>query len=188
MLLRGKERRSAFTSRSSRIPSDTLLDRRRKHFVTSRVQSSFHEISVIKSPTACALRVEAQQPLLHELNDSFRYGSRRLRSGCIQRVPRRNEDVMDQRQMLHMPRVESHDVAIAETTLQRQNAALREDNEDLRASALWWKALYEEALHRYADLESSPKRRIASRVDARFSMASSSAAHAHRAGATTRPL
>lgn len=95
---------------------------------------------------------------------------------------------MDQRQMLHMPRVESHDVALAESTLKRQNAALLEDNEDLRASALWWKALYEEALRRYADLESSPRRRIPSRVDARFSMASSSAAHAPRSGAATRPL
>ncbi len=72
--------------------------------------------------------------------------------------------------------------------LQRQIAALREDNEDLRASALWWKALYEEAQRRCADLESSPRARPSARVDPRFSMTSSSSAHASRPGATTRPL
>jgi hypothetical protein len=80
---------------------------------------------------------------------------------------------MDKRQMLDMPRAESQDVAIGEqSTLQRQNAALLEDNEDLRASASWWKALYEEALRRYADLQSSPKPRVTSRVDVRFPMSS----------------
>jgi len=72
--------------------------------------------------------------------------------------------------------------------LQRQIAALREDNEDLRASALWWKALYEEAQRRYADLENSPKARPSARVNPRFRMTSSSSAHASRPGATTRPL
>jgi len=96
---------------------------------------------------------------------------------------------MDERQMPDMPRVESDDVAIAEeSTLQRQNAALLEDNEDLRASAIWWKALYEETLRRYADLESSPKGRVTSRVEVRFPMRSSSPAHATRAGAATRSL
>lgn len=103
---------------------------------------------------------------------------------------------MDEGQMLDMPRVESPDVAIDEdftlqrqnAALQRQNAALLEDNEDLRASALWWKALYEESQRRCADLESSPKARVTSRVDVRFPMPSSSPAHAPRPGATTRPL
>jgi len=96
---------------------------------------------------------------------------------------------MDERQMPDMPRVESDDVAIAEeSTLQRQNAALLEDNEDLRASAIWWKALYEETLRRCADLESSPKARVISRVEVRFPMRSSSPAHATRAGAATRSL
>jgi hypothetical protein len=103
--------------------------------------------------------------------------------------PRRNEDVMDKRQMLDMPHAESRDVTThEESTLQRQIAALREDNEDLRASALWWKALYEEAQRRCADLESSPKARASSRVDVRFTMPSSSPAHPPRPGATTRPL
>lgn len=63
---------------------------------------------------------------------------------------------MDKRQMLDSPRVESQDVVTDEEStlqrqiaaLQRQIAALREDNEDLRASALWWQALYEEAQRR----------------------------------------
>ena len=101
---------------------------------------------------------------------------------------------MDRRQMLDTPRVESHDVAIAESTLQHQNAALQrqsaallEDNEDLRASALWWKALYEEALRRCTDLESARKARVSSRLDARFPMPSSSTTHAPLPG-VTRPL
>ena len=102
---------------------------------------------------------------------------------------------MDKRPMLDVPHLES-DVATEEKSilprqnaaLQRQIAALREDNEDLRASALWWKALYEEAQRRCADLESSPKARTSAHVDPRFRMTSSSSAHASRPGATTRPL
>ena len=63
---------------------------------------------------------------------------------------------MDKKQMLDNPHVESLDVVTDEeftlqhqiAALQRQIAALREDNEDLRASALWWQALYEEAQRR----------------------------------------
>lgn len=60
--------------------------------------------------------------------------------------------------------------------LQRQVAALREDNEDLRASALWWKALYEAAQRRCAHLENSPRARIISHVDQRFTMTPSTSA------------
>jgi hypothetical protein len=103
---------------------------------------------------------------------------------------------MDKTHMLDMPHVESQDVAADEgcsllrqnAALQCENAALREDNADLRASALWWKALYEETQRRCADLESAPKSRVSPRVDARFAMPSSSAAHAPRAGAPTRSL
>jgi len=103
---------------------------------------------------------------------------------------------MDKREMLDMPHVGVQDVATDEEStprhqnaaLGRQVAALREDNEDLRASALWWKALYEEAQRRYADLENSPKARPSARVNPRFRMTSSSSAHASRPGATTRPL
>jgi hypothetical protein len=96
---------------------------------------------------------------------------------------------MDKTQMLDMPHLVSQNVATAEeSTLQRENAALREDNEDLRASALWWKALYEEAQRRCADRESSPKVRLSARVDPGFTMTSSPSAHASRPGATTRPL
>jgi hypothetical protein len=42
---------------------------------------------------------------------------------------------------------------VASQNLVNDEAGLLEDNEDLRASALWWKALYEEAQRRYADLE-----------------------------------
>jgi hypothetical protein len=139
---------------------------------------------------------EKRDTVFRELNDSFRYtGVCVCRSGCIQRVPRRNEDVMDERQLLDTPYVESHDVIDEESTSQRQNAALRrqnaallEDNEDLRASALWWKALYEESQRRCADLESSPKARVTSRLDVRFAMPSPSPARTPRPGATTRPL
>ena len=72
--------------------------------------------------------------------------------------------------------------------LQRQNAALLEDNEDLRASALWWKALYEEAQRRQADPESSAKARVTSRVERRFPMSSPSPARGPRPGAATRRL
>jgi hypothetical protein len=75
-----------------------------------------------------------------------------------------------------------------QSALQRQNAALLEDNEDLRASALWWKALYEEAQRRHADLETSTKARVTSRVEVRFPMSSPSPAHAPRPGAATRRL
>ena len=109
---------------------------------------------------------------------------------------------MDKKQMWDNPHVESRDGATDdESTLQRQIAALqrqiavlqrqiavlREDNEDLRASALWWQALYEEAQRRCADLESSPKARASSRVDQRFRMPSSTP-DAPRSGAETRPL
>ncbi len=92
---------------------------------------------------------------------------------------------MDKRHMLDMPHAESHDVGTDEESTLRQNAALRrqiaalsEDNEDLRASALWWKALYEEAQRRCADLESSPKARSGSRLDQRFRMTPSTPARA----------
>jgi hypothetical protein len=67
---------------------------------------------------------------------------------------------MDQTQMMN-------------AALQRQNDALRDDNEDLRASALWWKALYEEAQRRCVGLESTPKARVTPRSDARPPMPSS---------------
>jgi len=102
---------------------------------------------------------------------------------------------MDKREMQDMPHVHAQDVATDEgstlhhqnAALRRQVAALREDNEDLRASALWWKALYEEAQRRCADLESSPKARVSTRVD-RFTMTSSPAVHAPHPGANTHPL
>jgi len=73
--------------------------------------------------------------------------------------------------------------------LQRQIAALREDNEDLRASALWWIALYEEAQRRCAPLENSPNARAISHVDQRVTMTPSpSAACVASPDATTRRL
>ena len=95
---------------------------------------------------------------------------------------------MDERQM-HTPHVESQDIGVdEESALRRQNAALLEDNEDLRASALWWKALYEGVQRRHVDVESSPKARMTSRVDVRFAMPSSAPAYAASPGAATRPL
>jgi hypothetical protein len=74
--------------------------------------------------------------------------------------------------------------------LRRENADLREDNEDLRASALWWKALYEEALRRLADPETSPKGRASSHTDVHLRVKSPGESGASRAGAAeiSRPL
>ena len=95
---------------------------------------------------------------------------------------------MDEEHIVDPSRAGSQDVAINEEStrkrqnaalerqnaaLQRQNAALLEDNEDLRASALWWKALYEESQRRQTDMESSPKARVGSRLDVRFPRPSS---------------
>ena len=102
---------------------------------------------------------------------------------------------MDKTQMLDTLHARTQDVVMDEEStlqrqiaaLQRQIAALSEDNEDLRASALWWKALYEEAQRRCADREGLPKARPIARVDARFPMASSTPAHTPRP-AVTRAL
>jgi hypothetical protein len=100
-----------------------------------------------------------------------------------------DEDVMKKRQGPDVSHVESHNCLIDEhSALQRENAALLEDNEDLRASALWWKALYEESQRRCADLESSTSARVTSRVELRFRVPSSGRAHAPRPGAATRRL
>jgi hypothetical protein len=96
---------------------------------------------------------------------------------------------MDERQRRGMSHVESHGFLIDEqSALQRQNAALLDDNEDLRASASWWKALYEEAQRRCADLESVTNARVTSPVEVRFPMPSSSPAHTAHPGAATRRL
>jgi len=103
---------------------------------------------------------------------------------------------MDKTQKLDTPHARTQDVVIDEESafelqiaaLQRQIAALREDNEDLRASALWWKALYDEAQRRCADFEGLPRARATARVDPRFPMTSSRAAHAPRSTAIRRPL
>jgi hypothetical protein len=77
---------------------------------------------------------------------------------------------MNQKQMPDDARVGSQNPVHDEVSVLRdQNAALREDNEDLRASALWWKALYEEAQQRCIDLESSLKPRLSSRNGHSFS-------------------
>jgi hypothetical protein len=101
-----------------------------------------------------------------------------------------DEDVMENKKMLDRPHVGSqHVVTDEESTLHHQNAALREDNEDLRASALWWKALYEEAQRRCADMESSPRVRVSSLMEVRFPrMRPSNPTRAARPDTTTRPL
>jgi hypothetical protein len=101
-----------------------------------------------------------------------------------------DEDVMNKKQRPDVSYVESPDLLSDEhSTLQRQHAALLEDNEDLRASALWWKALYEESQRRCADLESSTRAtRVTSRVELRFPLRSSASARAPRRGAATRRL
>jgi hypothetical protein len=77
-----------------------------------------------------------------------------------------------------------------ESRLRRENAALRDDNEDLRASALWWKALYEGALRRLADPGRAPYARINSHRDVHRPMKSPGESGTPRRGAAgiTRPL
>jgi hypothetical protein len=97
---------------------------------------------------------------LHEFSDSFRYRLplRRYNSAC----DGREEDVMHRKQMPDGPRAGSGNVVTdGESVLRQQNAALREDNEDLRASALWWKTLYEQAQRRCADLDPLPFSEVA---------------------------
>ena len=43
------------------------------------------------------------------------------------------------------------------SSVRRENAMLREDNDDLRASALWWKTLYEDALRRLNEVGVEPR-------------------------------
>ena len=66
--------------------------------------------------------------------------------------------------------------------LQRENIALRQDNEDLRASAIWWEMLYEQAQQRCAALESSSKMRVSSHVERRMPLKSANRATSPRAG------
>ena len=81
---------------------------------------------------------------------------------------------MNNNQMLDVPHVGSQDVVADEESVVRENAALREDNADLRASALWWKTLYEDAQRRYADLERTLTAHASTRVEVRFPMRTSS--------------
>jgi hypothetical protein len=43
-----------------------------------------------------------------------------------------------------------------QTELRREIVVLREDAEDLRASAVWWRTLYEQAIERRDRLEAEP--------------------------------
>lgn len=43
--------------------------------------------------------------------------------------------------------------------LRQEIAVLREDAEDLRASASWWRRLYEAAIQRRADLDAPPSKK-----------------------------
>jgi hypothetical protein len=95
---------------------------------------------------------------------------------------------MNNNEMLDVPQVGSQDVvAEEESVLSRQNE-LREDNADLRASALWWKTLYEEAQRRYMDLEKTLPVRIDDRVEIGFPVRTSTAARPPRVAAPTRAL
>jgi hypothetical protein len=101
---------------------------------------------------------------------------------------RPREDVMNEHQMFNTPQVGSQNVARdEESTLHQQNATLRQDNEDLRASALWWKTLYDEAQRRCAELENTLKANGNSRDDVQ-PMPSSRPARPPRADVSTRPL
>ena len=42
-----------------------------------------------------------------------------------------------------------------QTDLRREITVLREEAEDLRASAVWWRTLYEEAIRRRGELEAA---------------------------------
>lgn len=88
---------------------------------------------------------------------------------------------MDKNQMLNVSDTTSPSAATTgEEQLRRENAELRQDNEDLRASAVWWKTLYEEALRRCSDSEP----RAGYRPDVRFQMKSPGRSGASGSGAT----
>jgi hypothetical protein len=95
---------------------------------------------------------------------------------------------MNNNQILDVPQVGSQDVVAEEEPALRQSAELREDNADLRASALWWKTLYEDAQRRCADLEKTLTARANDRVEVRFPMRTSNPAPPPRVGVATRVL
>ena len=65
---------------------------------------------------------------------------------------------------------------------------LRADNEDLRASAIWWKTLYEAAQRRCEELENALRGRTPTGVDVRFPLAFPIGARSRRIGARIPPL
>ena len=65
---------------------------------------------------------------------------------------------------------------------------LRADNEDLRASAILWKTLYEEAQRRCVELENALTGRTPTRVDVRFPLAFSVGARSRRTSTRIPPL
>ena len=89
-----------------------------------------------------------------------------------------------------MPQVGSQAVVAdeQESALLRQNKQVQEDNADLRASALWWKTLYEEAQRRYVDLENTLTARANERAEVRFALRTSTPARPARVGARRRAL
>jgi len=96
---------------------------------------------------------------------------------------------MKNNQIVDVPQVGLHAVAAEEeSVLLRQNNELQEDNADLRASALWWKTLYEEAQRRYADLEKTLTARANDRMEVRFPLRTSAPARPARVGAPRRAL
>ena len=88
---------------------------------------------------------------------------------------------MNKKQMIDAaPHVGAQDLACVDV--------LRVDNEDLRASAILWKTLYEEAQRRCVELENALKGRAPTRVDVRFPLGFSIGARSRRSGARIPPL
>lgn len=88
---------------------------------------------------------------------------------------------MNKKQMIDAAvRVGAQDVARVDV--------LRSDNEDLRASAILWKTLYEAAQRRCVELENALRGRAPARVDVRFPLGFSIGARSRRTGARIPPL
>ena len=130
---------------------------------------------------------DCERSWFFRFSDSFHYRPWCLPDPVILRLRAPAEDAMKNNQILDVPQVGSQAVVAEEkSVLLRQNNELQEDNADLRASALWWKTLYEEAQRRYADLEVMA--RANDGVEVRFPLRASTPARPSRVGAPRRAL
>ena len=170
--------RVCFVTRPLHTEKQLLIEyllRKRIHFVQSLMRGRrAHCLSQRQLPLSASLTI-------HSVTNAAYSAVYAYSVAC------RAEGIMDNNQIPNTSEVASAGGVVADeaSTLRNENAVLREDNEDLRASALWWKTLYEETLRRITEVENSPKARVSSRGEIRFPTRSQAASGAPRAGAST---